>query len=347
MKMLRYKILFFVGFLLSALWVHAATQDKTINKSFKVKPSTKIEIDNKFGKVHVNTWDQNEVKVLVEIEVNDSKNVDELLNSIHIDFDHEPGENHLKMKTSYDDIRRKASYSVNYTLSVPRSNPLAISNKFGDVYISDLNGDLDLDLGYGQLKAEQLNGNVELDMEFGSGMSQIAFIKKGKIEIKYTKLTIDKAGPLEIEAQFSEIFSADLSSVNVEMKYGKLISSEIGSVIGGLSFSDFETELLKGNFDLQCKHNHVQIDRVGENVNDIRFEGKFSKMDIGLSDANHFKFDFELKFGDLKQRGIQLMFEYAEIDKTDKTYRGVIGKKEKAGNFEFNSEYGDLVLHYD
>ncbi len=346
--MLRYRLIALLTIILAApVSLKAAYQDKVIQKNFKVSPSAKIEIDNKFGKVHINTWDKNEVDVKVEIDVEGSRNLEEVLNSIHIEFDFENGGNYLGMQTQFDDIRTKASYSVNYIVNIPKKNSLSVSNKFGDVYLSDINGPVKLVLGYGQLKAERIAGSLELEMEFGSGMSQIAYVNKGNLDIKYTKITIDKAGPLKIDAQFSEVFSDDLSSANVEMKYGKLISGKVGTIDGNFSFSDFETALLAGNIDLDCKHNHVQIGKVDASVNELFFDGKFSKMDVGLTSENNFKFDFRLKFGDLKQKGIQLMFDYAEIDKTEKSYRGVIGNRNTSGMFRVIAEYGDLVLNYN
>ncbi|MGB5005385.1 MAG: hypothetical protein WBO39_00505, partial [Ferruginibacter sp.] len=42
---------------------------KSVNKSYQVTSSDKLNIQNSFGSVEVKTWDRNEIKVDVEIEV--------------------------------------------------------------------------------------------------------------------------------------------------------------------------------------------------------------------------------------------------------------------------------------
>ena len=46
---------------------------KNINKSYTVSSSDKLNIKNSFGKVEVHTWDKNEIKVDVNIEVSSNK----------------------------------------------------------------------------------------------------------------------------------------------------------------------------------------------------------------------------------------------------------------------------------
>ena len=44
-------------------------KNKSVNKSFNVSSTDKLNIQNSFGSVKVTTWDRNEIKVDVDIEV--------------------------------------------------------------------------------------------------------------------------------------------------------------------------------------------------------------------------------------------------------------------------------------
>ena len=47
---------------------------KSVNKSYNISSSDKLNIQNSFGPVKVTTWDRNEIKVDVAIEVSATQN---------------------------------------------------------------------------------------------------------------------------------------------------------------------------------------------------------------------------------------------------------------------------------
>src|SRR6476661_8753086 len=49
----------------SAIRRFDAEKSKRINKVFKVNATDKLDIENSFGKIHINTWDKNEITVEV------------------------------------------------------------------------------------------------------------------------------------------------------------------------------------------------------------------------------------------------------------------------------------------
>ncbi|MBK7557733.1 MAG: hypothetical protein IPI54_05295 [Chitinophagaceae bacterium] len=51
-------------------------KSKSVNRTYNVSASDRLNISNSFGKVEVNTWNKNEIKVDVSIEV--SANTDAL-----------------------------------------------------------------------------------------------------------------------------------------------------------------------------------------------------------------------------------------------------------------------------
>ena len=62
--------------------------------------------------------------------------------------------------------------------------------------------DVELNLGYGYLKAGNLTGNTDINLEFGSGTSQVESISHGELNIKYSKIDVGEAGNMDINAQF-------------------------------------------------------------------------------------------------------------------------------------------------
>ncbi len=48
---------------------------------------------------------------------------------------------------------------INYMVYVPAHMDVVLNNKFGDIYMDDLDGQVDIELSNGVLKANRLEGN--------------------------------------------------------------------------------------------------------------------------------------------------------------------------------------------
>src|SRR5437868_3815957 len=113
-------------------------KNKSVNKSYNVSSSDKLNIDNQFGKVEVKTWDRNEIKVDVDIEVSATTEAaaQKLIDNITVDDGQRGGDISFKTNMKGNDRKtgeggnnnEKSTMHINYTVSMPASNPLRISN---------------------------------------------------------------------------------------------------------------------------------------------------------------------------------------------------------------------------
>ena len=70
-----------------AVAVYDAEKRKTFEKTYKVNSSDVLNISNKFGRVHVNTWNKNEIKVKVDMiaRAGSESKVNEMLSRMKIE----------------------------------------------------------------------------------------------------------------------------------------------------------------------------------------------------------------------------------------------------------------------
>ncbi|HEY0245923.1 MAG TPA: hypothetical protein VGC01_10200, partial [Mucilaginibacter sp.] len=126
-------------------------QIKTYSKSYPADGNDKLQIDNRYGKVTVNTWAKNEFKVDVQIkiETDDANNTKRLLDNVTISDSKEGAlvsfkTNIAKQSSnswgSWIGSRHSQNIEINYTIYMPAKNPLSISNKYGAVELPTLDG---------------------------------------------------------------------------------------------------------------------------------------------------------------------------------------------------------------
>ncbi|MBC8111463.1 MAG: hypothetical protein H7Y04_10420, partial [Verrucomicrobia bacterium] len=173
-----------------------AEKRKKISRNFKVNVSDKLQISNQFGKVHINTWDKNEMQVDVEViaKAGSEAKAQEILDKINIEISQNQGL--IVFKTVQESINSRGndrkSFEINYVAYMPRNNPLTLRNSFGDTYIANLNGRADITSSHGSLRTEKLmNNDNDVDISFGNG--SILYVKGGKLAIAHSDFTLGNA----------------------------------------------------------------------------------------------------------------------------------------------------------
>ncbi|GAB3428466.1 DUF4097 family beta strand repeat-containing protein [Niabella aquatica] len=182
--------------LLTALTLVAHADDgeknKTYSKTYSLRDNQEVKISNKFGKVTVNNWNRKEVKVDVSITVyaNDDKVAQNIIDNINIESTEA---NFISFTTKFsgnnNNKGKNIKMKVNYTVYMPSSNPLSVKNEFGNTYIPDWPGEVNIDQSFGDIETGVLPKVKDIKVQFGSLISKS--INDGNMKISYSDLKID------------------------------------------------------------------------------------------------------------------------------------------------------------
>lgn len=188
---------------------YAFVKTKSVNKSYNVSSSDKLNVENQFGKVEVRTWDRNEIKVDVSIEVSsDNESVaQKLIDDISVS-DNQSGRE-ISFKTNFRDKNNKndngknvrTSMHINYSISMPAGNPLRVDNQFGATTIPDIRGEVELTSKFGSLTTGTLSNIKTVTVEFGK--AKFESVANGTVTVKYSKAEFDKlVGNIKLNLEF-------------------------------------------------------------------------------------------------------------------------------------------------
>ncbi len=250
---------------------------KAVNKSYNVSSSDKLNIQNSFGSVKVTTWDRNEIKVDVDIEVSattealaqkmiDRISVTEAKNGSEISF-----KTSMKDNNTNNSKDEKSTMHINYSISMPANNPLTVKNEFGKTTIPDFKGEIDLTSKFGSLTAGNLANIKGIHVEFGK--ANLANINSAPVTIKFSKAVISKlSGAVKLNLEFcnSVRLTLDNNLTSLDLK------------------TSYSTVNLKPSVSLQASYNISTSFGSFKNTSDIKFSND------GDGDDNHGpKFDYE------------------------------------------------------
>ena len=143
--LLKYNLI--IGLVLLSISVFAGDQQekkKIVEKNYKVNATTKLRLENKFGKIKINSWEKNEFDIKVEVigRGRSEERSQRILDAIDIDITE--GSTEIVFETEFSNNKSKngEGFEVNYTVYMPETNPLEIKNSFGDVTMGNRDNDL-------------------------------------------------------------------------------------------------------------------------------------------------------------------------------------------------------------
>lgn len=292
---------------------------RRINKEFDVNSDATVEIENRFGKVHINTWEENRVELAIEIIVQD-RNEDrasDRLDDIEININ--ATSELVTVRTVIDDNWESRGFQfsftdmtnwifgeddnrkieINYTLSMPKSNHLDLENLYGDTYIDDISGDARLNIKYGSLQAEKFTGS-DTQLFLGYGNAEIEEIRNAEIEVRYSSLEVDKCETMDLESKYTKVEIEEVDQLEAEVKYGELNVESVISIEGEMKYVGFEIGELLNDADLIIGYGPAfEIDFISKDFENIEIEANFTSVHLKFEEGAQFELDAEASFGDI------------------------------------------------
>lgn len=267
----------------------AQTYSDHIVRNFKISAKSSVEVYNKYGKVHIRTWEKDSVRFEVDLRIQTSNA--EKLNKLksQISFDFTNTNYYITAKTTFaksggvfsdvvETFVPSNEVSINYIIYIPKTTTLKVENKFGDVYIDDFQGNFVLSLSNGNLKANYLAGNTSIKLISANGV--IYQIDKGKIEVSYSDLEVKEAGKVDIDSRSSVVNLNKAESIKVYSRRDKYIIDDIQRISGDGDFTTVKIAKLNQELNMAMKYGGLTIDEISNKFSLINIVSAYTDIDL-------------------------------------------------------------------
>jgi hypothetical protein len=262
--------------------------DRKVN-SYPVTEKTSIEVTNKYGKIHVIAWDKDSVRFEVDLRISASniEKLQKLKNNITIDFN--ASQYFVLAKTNFSSVGNiitdfvdayipSNQVVINYMIYVPRQVNLKIENKFGDIYLDDFNGPLEINLSNGDLKANKIIGPSKINIS--SGDATINDITGGRILASYSDLHIKQSLNVDLETRSSIIAVDQADNLKIDSRRDKIKITSVDNLSATGYFSTFEIENLKKELRTTLKYGNLIIDNIEKGFSFININSEYTDIDL-------------------------------------------------------------------
>jgi len=340
-----------------SLTAMASEVSKKLNHEFKIDDNSSLTIQNKYGKVDVQNWNEKKVviDVVIMIEHPDKEKAEKLLEYLDVNFSTDGNESKAITKINEKFNKLKGNnwgngkkFSINYTVKMPKDLDLNLSNKYGDVYIDELTGHSDINVKYGNLQANKILRNDTKPLStltLGYGKGSVTEVGWMKIEIKYSKLKIEKSRALILLSKYSKLYIDEASSIVSESKYD---AYEIGKtdnfVIEG-AYSGYKIGYLGKKLSLTTKYTGTTVEKIPASFELIKISNSYGGIKLGIASDASYNLKGEARYAKISFPPSNNM---SRIEKSNSaTYDGIVGSSSNPkATVTITTSYGGVKLDY-
>lgn len=210
---------------------------KAFNKSYSVSSSDRLNVKNSFGTLEIRTWNKNEIKidVAVEVSANSESLAQTIIDGITMNEKQRSGE--VDFSTSIKGVNNskgeKSTMEVNCTVYMPSTNTLYAVNEFGPMIIPDFKGELNATSKFGSLTTGDIANAKSILVEFGK--AKFESLTNAKVLVKYSKAEFGKLiGKASLKFEFCNAtkinFDNNISSLDIDASYSTVNLRPSGDV---------------------------------------------------------------------------------------------------------------------
>jgi len=319
---------------------------KVINKEYAVKSDAQVILENKFGQIHCNNWDKNMVSIEIRITVSASsqESANKMFNMVEIVSNGNPSLVEVRTVFNKEGFSGNSKINVDYTVNMPATVNLNLTNKFGDVFLNELTGKGNFTIAYGNMEINKLqNTDNVIDIKFGKGNFQ--YITGAVVTVKYSDMKVDYAGSLFVDSKFSDFKGNKIVSLSVGFEGGKMEIGNVTAITGKSKFSDLNLRHVGNKIDFDVQYGSCDVDQIAEDFSLISIRNKYGDVTVNIPKGTSYSLDAELKFCDLDFPEDQANFTQKITTNTSKSFKASIGKNPSSeAKVIIRSEFGNVSL---
>ncbi len=276
---------------------------KEYSENYDVSKGVTLVTDTRYSDVELITWDKSEVDVfaVVEVDASSQGRAEEALKKVDIRIS-KSGNNVSVVTEMEKGWSKNVKISIKITIKAPAWVNLEMDTSYGNLFIQEVSGMVNVDLKYGNLKVGSLfRGNEKpynmIDMAYSNGVIDEAGWLE--LEISYSDMEVNVSDMLFVESRYSKLLGEKAGGIVTEGMYDKYYFDEIDSFVAELKYSGLKFGRLNKTLNLHSAYTGAKIDVLSNGFDEIDAALSYGNLKVGLEQGASFKFEGEAKYGNV------------------------------------------------
>lgn len=339
---------------LSAVTTSAAEVNKKFNKEFSSQGKDLLTIDNRYGDVKVQSWNENRVVIDVLVTINhpDQDKADRLLSMIEVEFSENDNtigaRTVIDSKFSFKGWGDNYKFNIDYVVKMPVALNFNVVNRYGSVDINELSGHVDVSVKYGSLFIEKLTRGKEKPLnKISLAYSKAEIVEMGWTEVylRYSGRTnIGTADALLVDSRYSKLEIENAGSVVLDSKYDNIKISNLKNLVAESGYTSYNLGTVSGKLDIETGYGSVEVDELVAGFESVDITTKYCSVKIDVDEDASYRLNAGVQYG-----GISFNEDRADImtriyDNNSKKVEATIGDKKASSVMNIQTSYGSVKI---
>lgn len=360
---MNYKLIFFALFflLLPEIAVgQSFTEKRTFSKTVAVNRDMTFELNNKYGTVHITSWNNDSVAIKAEVEAT-SSDMDRLRKTFQgievnisstsylVRAETEFTQNISLLFESFKGLTNKlipyeSRIQINYFVNAPEYLNMRISNKYGDVYMENNTGKFSMNLSNGSFEANSLENASGITLTFCD--ATIKNFKSGNLNASFSEVTIDESQDLSVTSISSRFDLGKTGRLDVESKRDKYFIGDVQNISGNSYFTSFRIDKVEKEINLETNYGSVNADRIGKNVDLVTLNSSYTDIELDFDPEASYNLDVRHlhTFLVLPEENARIEKRTINEEKNEYVTSGSVGRNPGKTKVIINATRGNIYL---
>jgi hypothetical protein len=219
---------------------------------------------------------------------------------------------------------------------LPERMDVVLNNKFGDIYMDDLEGQVDIELSNGVLKANRLGGNAAISLSFANGT--IKSLGSANLKLSYSDLVLSEVSELDLSSKSSKLNVDSVNVLKIDSRRDKLYFKHVEYIYGQSNFTTVWVYDFLRESSLYMKYGELTVEHVIPGFSKIFVESEFTDISLYFDRATTFEFDILYnEKSSLRLPGKEVLSEETQTGKDHFRSVGTMGNGKPAGQLNIDA----------
>lgn len=323
-------------------------QEKIVQHHFDLKKATTLLIDNRFGDINVSNWDKNAVslEILITAYAPSEEEATEALQQITVEAVQNKDLIQCKTKKENNGLsnrgffyrrKKKISYTVDYTVKVPKDVSLKLFNNYGNIKLAEHHARVALNVNFGDISIQKLTlGDADKlnTIKLNYGKLNINEANWLQADLKYSDLKVhEKVHAMIIKSRYSDLNLNSLSSLVIDCTYGTIKIDTINNINCQSRYSNIYINKLLNKMQAEAYFGDIKVQDVANTFQDIKLETRYTDVLLGIKEGYTFGLKLSLHYSDFSSTfPLTATFNNFNSTNSEQFYIKCIVGKNKTGN---------------
>ncbi|MBW6535749.1 MAG: hypothetical protein K0B11_12115 [Mariniphaga sp.] len=268
----------------------AAEKTKKYHESWSANSVQTLDINNRFGDVKVTHKGGSNVTidVVITVESANERRAEDLLDQITVSFSKTgntvSAQTHLSRS-----FKTNLQFSIDYDVNIPPDKNLNMANKYGNVFLNELNANGTFDVQYGNFNANKLNtppsGSLTLNLAYGKGGIENA--NDISVTVQYSTINFGQLNDLNLNSKYNVVNLDRANSVVTDSKYDTFNFGELGSLSANTKYTRIQVDKLSKSLKFDAGYGGIKVGKVESGFEFISITNSYGQISLGLGNASY------------------------------------------------------------